>query len=108
MPDHARRAAGPYALDMRPILKEQEIPYDDPDSKWMFDPEADIAVAITPTAKEIYNDQVYELLAILTAMAKRYRGLDALQIFMSQDPRVEDLWVQEADDAIVFHLPNKH
>ncbi len=65
-------------------------------------------VAITPAAKEIYNDQAYELLAILTAMAKRYRGLDALQIFMSQDPKIEDLWVQEAGDSIVFHLPSEH
>ena len=45
---------------MRPILKQQEIPYDHPDSRWMFDPEADIAVAITPAAKAIYNDYAYE------------------------------------------------
>jgi hypothetical protein len=93
---------------MRPILKQQEIPYDHPDSKWMFDSNAGVAVAITPAAKEIYNDQAYELLAILTAMAKRYRGLDSLQIFMSPDPNVKDLWIQEAEDAIVFHLPSDH
>jgi hypothetical protein len=36
---------------MRPILKQQEIPYDHPDSSCMFDPDAeDLAVAITPAA----------------------------------------------------------
>ena len=81
---------------MRPILKQQEIPYDHPDSKWMFDPEVDIAVAITPAAKAIYNDYAYELLAILTELAERHGGLDRLQVFVNSDPSVEDLWVQEA------------
>ena len=94
---------------MRPILKQQEIPYDHPDSKCMFDPEADdLAVAITPGAKAIYNDYAYELLAVLTDLAKRRRGLDRLQIFMSQDQSVEDLWVEQGYDAIVFHLTSEH
>jgi hypothetical protein len=93
----------------RPILKQQEIPYDHPDSSCMFDPDAeDLAVAITPAAKAIYNDYAYELLAVLTALAKRHNGLDRLQIFMSQDPQVEDLWVEQGHDAIVFHLPSEH
>ena len=91
---------------MRPILKMQELPFDHPDSKWMFDPEADVAVAITPAAKAIYNDYAYELLAIRTDLAKRHNGLARLQIFVSFDPKVEDLWVQESEDAIVFHLPS--
>jgi hypothetical protein len=75
----------------------------------MFDPEAtDIAFAIAPEAKAIYNDYVHELLAILTDLAKRHNGLDRLQVFMSQDPGVEDLWVEEGMDAIVFHLPSEH
>lgn len=94
---------------MRPILKQQELSYDHTDSKYMFDPEAaDIAVAITPAAKAIYNEYAYELLAVLTDLAKRHNGLDRLQIFMSQDPSVEDLWVEQGHDAIVFHLPSEH
>jgi hypothetical protein len=94
---------------MRPILKQQELSYDHPDSRWMFDPEAeDVAVAITPAAKAIYNDYAYELLAVLTDLAKRHQGVDRLQIFMSPDPNVEDLWVEEGMDAIVFHLPSEH
>ena len=94
---------------MRPILKQQEIPYDHPESKCMFDPDADdLAIAITPAARAIYNDYAYELLAVLTDLAKRHDGLDRLQIFMSQDPNVEDLWVEQVRDAIVFHLPEEH
>ena len=93
---------------MRPILKQQEIPYDHPDSKWMFDPDADIAVAITPAAKAIYNDDAYELLAILTKLAKRHNGLDRIQVFVKPDPNVPNLWVAEAEDSIVFHLPSEH
>jgi hypothetical protein len=59
-------------------------------------------------AKAIYNDVAYELLAVLTELAKRHKGLDRLQIFMSQDPSVEDLWVEQGHDAIVFHLPSEH
>jgi hypothetical protein len=44
-----------------------------------------LPVAITPAAKAIYNDYAYELLAILTDLAKRHQGLARLQIFMSQD-----------------------
>jgi hypothetical protein len=75
----------------------------------MFDPDADdLAVAITPGAKAIYNDYADGLLAGLTDLAKRRDGLDRLQIFMSQDPNVEDLWVEQVRDAIVFHLPPEH
>ena len=93
---------------MRPVLKKQGVPYDPPDSKWLFDPEADVAVAITLAEKAIYNDYAYELLAILTELAKRHGGLDWLQIFMNPDPNLEDLVVQEAEDAIVFHLPSEN
>ena len=94
---------------MRPILKQQEILYDHPDSNCMFDPDADdLAVAITPAAKAIYNDYAFELLAILTELAKRHHGLDRLQIFMSRDPNLEDLWVEQGHDAIVCHLPSEH
>jgi hypothetical protein len=75
----------------------------------MFNPDADdLAVAITPAAKAIYNDYAYELLAVLTALAKRHNGLDRLQVFVSQDTHVEDLWVEQVRDAIVFHLPSEH
>ncbi len=57
--------------------------------------------------EEIYNDYAYELLAILTDVAMRHKGLDRLQIFMSADPDVEYLWIHEAEDAIVFHLPSE-
>jgi hypothetical protein len=94
---------------MCPILKQQEITYDHPDSNCMFDPDTkNLAVAITPAAKAIYNDVAHELLAVLTELAKRYGGLDRVQVFMSQDPNVEDLWVEQARDAIVFHLPSEH
>ncbi len=94
---------------MRPIFKQQEVPYDHPDSTCMFDPDTDdIAIAITPAAKAIYNDYAFELLAVLKDLAKRHNGLDRLQIFMSQDPTVEDLWVEQGHDAIVFHLPSEH
>jgi hypothetical protein len=41
-------------------------------------------------------------------LAKRHNGLDRLQIFMSSDAKVEDLWVEQVRDAIVFHLPSEH
>lgn len=94
---------------IRPILKQQEIPFGHPDSNCMFDPDVgNLAVAITPAAKAIYNDCAYKLLAVLTELAKRHEGLDRLQIFMSCDPSVDDLWVEQGPDAIVFHLPSEH
>lgn len=74
----------------------------------MFDPDADIAVAITPAAKEIYNNYAYELLAILTDLVKRHGGLDRLQLFVNPDPNVPNLSVQDAEDAIMFHLPSEN
>ena len=37
------------------------LPFDHPESKWMFDPEADIAVAITPAAKATVQHQLVEM-----------------------------------------------
>ena len=93
---------------MRPRFQTQENPYDHPDSKWMFDPHAEIAVTMTPSAKAIYGDYAFEPLAILTGSAKRHGGLDRLQVFLSLDPKVEDLGVREAEDAIVFHLRSEY
>ena len=92
-----------------PVLKVQEIPYDHPDSRYMFQPRPDKPFLATPAAITMYRDAIYRCLAQLQGLAQRYRGIDHLQVF--DDPeKSEALWFIEDDDggAITALLPSDY
>ncbi len=93
----------------KPILKVQEIPYDHPDSRYMFKPGAEKPFLATPAAIESYRHAIHACLAELQALAEQKRGLDYLQVF--DDPeKAEALWFIEDDTggAITALLPSDY
>lgn len=91
-----------------PILKTQEIPYDHPDSCNMFQPSADKPFVATRAAISTYREEtILACLRTLQDQAKRYDGIDYLQIFQSPEPGKEDLWMIE-DSAITALLPSDY
>jgi hypothetical protein len=93
-----------------PILKQQEIPYDHPDSRYMFRPSADKPFLATPPAIALYQrETIIACLRLLRELADRYDGLDYLQVF--EDPeKSEALWIIEDDSggAITALLPSDY
>jgi hypothetical protein len=94
-----------------PILKEQEIPHDDPESCCMFQPSPEKPLVATQAAIATYSLEVitkcYEL---LRAHAERHQGLDYLQVFQNPEPNTEDLWFIEDGEggAITALLPSDY
>ncbi len=96
---HPSESAEPqsvYAPSMHPILKVQEIPFDDPESCNMFQPSPEKPFVATPAAIEAYqHETIMQCLRLLQEQAKKYEGIDYLQVFKSVDPSREDLWFME-------------
>jgi hypothetical protein len=93
----------------KPILKVQEIPYDHPDSRYMFQPTSDKPFVATSAAIAMYGDAIYRCLTQLQCLAHRYNGLDYLQVF--EDPeKPKALWFIEDHDggAITALLPSDY
>ncbi|MBL8826271.1 MAG: hypothetical protein JNM18_04745 [Planctomycetaceae bacterium] len=94
----------------RPILKQQEIPYDHPDSRYMFLPTAEKPFVATRPAIALYQQEtILACLRLLRDMADRYQGLDYLQVFEDPD-KEEALWFIEDDTggAITALLPSDY
>ncbi len=93
----------------KPILKVQEIPFEDPDSRYMFQPSAEKPFVATPACIELYRDAIYHCLIQLQQLAVEKNGLDYLQVFDDPD-KPEGLWFIEDDDggAITALLPSEH
>lgn len=94
----------------RSILKVQEIPYDHPDSVFMFQPGPEKPFVATPPAIAMYqHDTIVACLGVLRELADRYQGLDYLQVFDDPD-KPESLWFIEdgAGGAITALLPSDY
>ena len=93
----------------KPILKVQEIPYDHPDSRYMFQPGSEKPFLATPAAIAVYRAAIYDCLTRLQALAREKNGLDYLQVFDDPD-RPEGLWFMEDDEggAITALLPSDY
>ena len=93
----------------KPILKVQEIPFEDPDSRYMFQPSAEKPFVATPACISLYRDAIYHCLIQLQQLAVEKNGLDYLQVFDDSD-KPEGLWFIEDDDggAITALLPSEH
>lgn len=74
-----------------PVLKPQEIPFDHPESRYMFQPGPDKPLAATPAAIAMYRDAIHRCLTQLQELAVEKNGLDYLQVFEDPD-RPEALW----------------
>ncbi len=72
------------------ILKPQEIPIDDPRSRYRFTTQPFVA---TPTALNIYGQEVItKCLIYLQRQARQYNGIDYLQVFEDLAKGRSDLW----------------
>ena len=81
------------ALNSLPTLKPQEIPLDHPDSNNMFQPSPDKPFVATPTAIEMYsNDVIMACCQVLRGKADQHSGLDYLQVF-EDESKSENLLV---------------
>ncbi len=93
-----------------PRLKEQEIPFDDPDSNNTFRPTPEKPFVVTPAAIDLYSQEVIVACwAVLREAAKKHAGLDYLQVFEDPD-KPESLWFIEdqAGGAITALLPSDY
>jgi hypothetical protein len=91
-----------------PILKVQEIPFESPDSRYMFQPGEKPFLA-TPAAIELYRNSIHQCLTQLQDLAREKNGLDYLQVFEDPD-KAEPLWFIEDDagGAITALLPSDY
>ena len=93
----------------KPILKIQEIPYDHPDSRCMFQPGPEKPFLATAAAIAEYRTAIYLCLTELQEVAQSVHGLDYLQVFEDPD-KPEALWFIEDDTggAITALLPSDY
>ena len=92
-----------------PILKLQEIPFDSPDSRYMFQPSPLKPFLATPAAINLYGDSIFWCHWKLQLLAVEKHGLDYLQVFEDPD-KTESLWFIEDDEggAITSLLPSDY
>lgn len=96
---------------MQPILKTQEIPFDDEESCNMFQPSAEKPFLATPAAIEAYqHETILRCLYLLQEQADKHQGIDRLQVFMSPEPGKDPLWFIEDGEggAITALLPSDY
>ena len=100
-----------YARRMTSLtLKTQELPYDHPDSVYMFQPGPDKPFVATSAAIELYqNETIVQCLRILQQEATAHSGIDYLQVF-DDESKPENLWIIEDGDggAITALLPSDY
>ena len=93
-----------------PTLKQQEIPFDHPDSNNMFQPGPDKPLVATPAAIDMYqHETILHCLRILQEVATQNNGADYLQVFESSE-HDSDLWMIEdgPGGAITALLPTDY
>ncbi len=97
------------------ILKPQEIPVDDPNSKYLFQPSAAKPFLSTPGALDAYQAvKLLECLIFLQIKARQHNGIDYLQVFEpvpgNNGQEGVPLWFIEDDEggAITALLPSDY
>ena len=91
------------------ILKIQEIPFDHPESRYMFRPEPNKPLVATPAALDLYGRSILDYLIQLQTLARQKNGLDYLQVF-EDSSKSEPLWFIEDGEggAITALLPSDY
>lgn len=101
---------GPAERLCLPALKQQEIPFDDPNSEFDFLFDEKKPFLVTPAALAMYGNEVICLcLSILQAEANRYEGLSYLQVF-EDGTKKENLWFIDDGEggAVTALLPSDY
>ena len=92
------------------VLRPQEIPLDDLQSKYLFQPSPSKPFVATPAALDRFGqDMIVACLQMLQRKAAEHNGIDYLQVF--EDPTTgERLWFMEDDEggAITALLPSDY
>ena len=92
------------------LLRPQDIPLDDPQCKYLFQPSPAKPFVATPAALEHYGrEMIVACLQLLQRKAAEQNGVDYLQVF--EDPtKGERLWFMEDDEggAITALLPSDY
>lgn len=83
-------------------LKMQEIPFDHPDSRCMFDSQF---VATTGALRMHGADAIARRLQELQKLAEERKGLDYLQVFRLPSGR---LWIIDSDQYVTALLPDEY
>jgi hypothetical protein len=91
-------------------LKPQEIPLDDPRSSNMFEPSQGKPFLATPAAIDTFGTEaIVRCLAVLRAMAVRFRGIDYLQVFEDRSSGSRLWFIEDGDGgAITALLPSDY
>ena len=107
-PRAAESAESPAVAKL--VLRPQEIPFDDPESKYLFQPSPAKPFVATPAALERFgHDMIVACIQLLQRKAAEHNGVDYLQVF--EDPtKGERLWLMEDDEggAITALLPSDY
>ena len=92
----------------RPVLKQQEVPFDSPESINLFQPAPNKPFVATPTTIGEYSQEVIlDCLRVLQGVAEEHQGADYLQVF--DDPnKSEALWIIENSESITGLLPSEY
>ena len=93
-----------------PRLKDQEVPFGDPESCNMFLPNNEKPLVATPAAIELYGHEVIlRCWNLLREQADQHGGLDRLQVF-EDGSKPESLWFIEDGEggAITALLPSDY
>ncbi len=89
-------------------MKQQEIPFDHPDSNNMFRPGPDKPFVATPAAIELFsNEVIIACWQVLRRKADEHNGIDYLQVFQDKS---KNLWFIEdgPGGAITALLPSDY
>jgi hypothetical protein len=93
-----------------PTLRPQEIAFENPHSRFFFQPKADLPFVATRAAFELFGvETIHRCLSQLQDLAKEHGGIDYLQVFL--DPtKPENLWFIEdgPGGAITALLPSDY
>jgi hypothetical protein len=88
-------------------LVAQEIPLDDPNSRFRFDPFEKQFVATRGAIGDFGVTVIHGCTRVLQAKVKEHDGLDYLQIFRI-GPEKKKLWFIEDGQAITALLPDEY
>ena len=80
-------------------LQPQEIPFDHPDSVYMFQPTPEKPFVATPGAIETFtHDVIVACWLVLRSLADEHEGIDYLQVFTRENDQ-QRIWFMEDGDG---------
>lgn len=93
-------------LPGRLVHQPQEIPLDDPESQFFFQPGPDRQLMVTPAALERFGmETIVACLYWLQHLARLRDGLDYLQVFEDVDSKQELWFIEDAPGIVTALLP---